>query len=165
MIFRALLFAMTLFLSVDVVNAADNKPVENQRLCRTEDLMGGTWKLMQMVETPPRKEAAWYRDIPFHYLAFHLDHSYAYIASTQEFKKPIDVQNALLWTEKGKHDLQFTLDDQGVLNLFVDKTPKYSYRCLTIKATQAGYVKGDLILTGYTRKARSQMYKLYRRWF
>jgi len=158
------IFVCALLILLDTPVRAE-APVENQRVCKTEDLSGGTWKMVQFHETPSFREAQWIKTIPYHYLAFYPDHYYAYLATQNEVQTPSALQKAMTWSQNGKHRLQYTLDDKGVLDLYLDKKLNYRYRCFAIKATQNGYQKGDLVMTGYTKNAKSEVYKLYRRWF
>lgn len=157
---RILAFLLCLF-SLPAYAAA---PQSNQHLCKEEDLIGGTWKMMTMSETPPRREAVLYEHVPYHYLAFYPDHYYAYVASDAEITTPAALQKVLQWPQPAHRILKYTLDNKGLLNLYLDKKMLYSYRCLAMAADGGGYRKNDLILTGYTRK-KTQLYKLYRRWY
>ena len=139
----------------------------NERLCKEQDLIGGTWAMIQFQETPPRKEASLVAAIPHHYLAFYPDHYYGFVAIDREMKTPTEVQKALSWSQKTNPPrvLKYALDKTGVLDLYIDKRVNYSYRCVAVQASVGGYMKNDLILTGYTRGGKTQLYKLYRRWF
>ncbi len=140
-------------------------PVENQRLCQDGDLAGGSWKEVQFIETPPHREAAWVHDFPYQYLSFYQDHYYSFVATNREYKTPKELAKAMQLTLQQKHAFKYTLDNQGVLNLYVDQKVIYSYRCLVIKKTQSGFKKDDLVLTAYTKRSMTLLYKLYRRWF
>ncbi len=144
--------------------AASGLP-SNQQLCREENLIGGTWKMVQFNETLPSYETSWVRDIPYHYLAFYPDHYYAFVATSTEMKTPAQLQDVLTWPQRGPHVLRYTLDSSGVLNLYIDKTINYSYRCVAVVKTAGDYEKYDLLLTGYAKDGKSTFFKLYRRWF
>ncbi len=142
--------------------AADNR-AQKQRLCQEGDLRG-TYKLVDMHETPKSVESALYHDLPYQYLAFYSDHAYAYVTANKEIKTPPEVYKAMLPPQKNPHVLKYALDAQGVLDLYTDKNITYRYRCQFVEQSQSTWKKGDLVLTGYTRE-NTQLYKLYRRWF
>lgn len=165
---RAWLLALALVIPSASALAANN-PAPNQtayyHVCSNADLVGGTWKMMKMTETPPRKEAEAYQHVPYHYLSFYPNSMYSFVAINLEIMQAIKLQQAMLWPEKQKRVLRYTLDDKGVLNLYIDNKVTYSYRCLAIASAYGGYIKGDLVLTGYTEKGKTVLYKWYRRWF
>jgi len=157
-----MLIAAVFLLPTYAFSASSN---DQQRLCTYPDLIDKTWKAVQLTETPARREAAWYRQIPYHYLTFYSNRQYSSVATNMELPTPDAVQKAFLWPTQGKHVLQYTLSKQGVLNLYVDKDITYSYRCVVVTEPHSYFVKDDLILTAYTKNAKTQLYKLYRRWF
>lgn len=144
---------------------ADYSLGHTERLCKEEDLIGGTWKLVQMDEVPPRREFGWFRDVPYHYLAFYSDHYYSFAATPEERMTPDQVSTLLKWPIKEQASLRYTLNATGVLNLYAGKVMLYSYRCVAVLQNHDKYVKNDLILNGYTSRKKTQVYKLYRRWF
>jgi hypothetical protein len=140
-------------------------PADYYHICTNADLENGYWKLVLLKESPKRKEYSFYRHIHYQYLAFLPGNIYSYVATNHEIMKPVDLRKALLWPERTTHKLKYTLDDQGVLNLYLDRKVTYSYRCLAISKDKDEFKKGDLLLKGYTRQSRTELYKLYRRWF
>ncbi len=146
---------------------------KDYHLCKDEDLVGGTWKLVLFRETPPHREATYYRSIPYHYIAFFPQRVYAFIATNKEIMSAASLQKTMqaslmlsqeasLRQRLGKY---YSLSNGGVLGLYRGKKGLYSFRCIAVSNTQGDFVKGDLVLVGYTKKKRTQIYELYRRWY
>jgi hypothetical protein len=139
-------------------------PSPEHRMCVGTDLMGETYKMLVLREAPAKSEAAWVNQAPYHYLVFYTATAYSFIASDREITTPDEARKAMTWPQKSNHVLNYTLDDQGVLDLYLDGELKYHYHCLTTDiSTPGSYQKGDLILTA-TTKADTSLYKWYRRW-
>ncbi len=147
-------------------NKGGTKPSNGDySLCRDENLIGNYYKMVLFTETPERGESAWIHNIPYHYLAFFPDRYYSYLASDKEITTPAKLEELLQWPRKSSHLMLYTLGSKGDLNLYNGKVINYRYRCFVIKADSGVYKKGDLILTGYNREAKSELYKIYRLWY
>jgi len=157
---KLLIIATLLFYGMSLM--AEENLFGNRTPC-TEKTLAGTYKLLELSEVPLGREATWFRNTPYHYLAFYPEHNYSFVALNQEAAAPEEVIKALQWPKRNNHALNYALD-KGILTLTNDGKIDYSYRCLVIKEAQGLTKKGDLVLMGYT-KDRTQIYKLYRLWF
>lgn len=159
-------FLCILFLIPNLLFAADAKQAADYQACTDAGLLNHTYKMILFSETPKRREASWVDVAPYHYVAFYADHNYSYLASTKEITKAEQLNKLLQqWTIQSKHTLKYTMDNTGDLILYDNNIPKYRYRCLEITNDYQQYKKGDIIFTGYTKDSKSQLYKLYRKWF
>ena len=146
--------------------AANSQQDSYYQLCDNAGIVNNTYKMLLFSETPKRREASWVEAAPYHYLAFYADNYYSYIASIKEIRKADQLSKLLQqWVIKPPHILKYSLDNTGDLILYDNKLPKYRYRCMEITKDHEQYKKGDIILTGYTKGSKSQLYKLYRKWF
>lgn len=144
--------------------AAANKPKDPvQRLCTNDDLLNHTFKMVDFVETPPRRETNWVRVIKYHYLKFLPNYYYGSIASNYEFKSPKFLNQMI--APKPEEPARYRLNAEGSLQLIFMGRIRYDYRCIAILKAHDEYLPGDLVLTGYTRKMKSKLYKLYRLWY
>jgi hypothetical protein len=144
----------------NLASSADNGPA--QRLCKQEDLVGHVFKMVDFKETPPRGEARWTKMFPNQYLGFLPGNNYSFLAINRDIKTPQQAEKYMKALQNGR---QYTLSADGVLNLLVYDKIKFSYRCVTILKPVGQFAKGDFIVTGYTRKRKSELYRLYRRWY
>jgi len=112
-------------------------------------------------ETPPRGEALMVQEAPYQFLTFYEKNGYDAMAFNMELNSK-QVISYLKAYSGGKY---YILSKDGVLNLVDNDKIKYSYRCVAQLKKQYEYIPGDLILTGYTKKGKSVLYKLYRRWY
>jgi hypothetical protein len=134
-----------------------------QRLCLPEDLEGHTFALVLFRETPPARESKAMAHFRYNYLAFLKNGHFNMHASNKAMKTAAMLE---LYFRQDPTAFQFyTLSPTGVLNLAVNDKIIYSYRCVAIIQNKDEFVKGDLVLTGYTRKKKTVLYKLYRRWY
>ena len=157
---------LIIILIPNIIFAAESKQQNYYQLCNDASIINHTYKMMLFSETPKRREASWVEAVPYHYLAFYKDNYYSYLASTKEILKAEQLNKLLQqWVVKNSHTLKYTLDNTGDLILYDNKLPKYRYRCMEITQNHEQYKKGDIILTGYTKNAKSQLYKLYRKWY
>lgn len=134
-----------------------------QRLCKDEDLTPHVFKMLDFKETPPRAEALWVSEFPYHYLAFGPNKSYAAMAFNTEFKDPKRIVKFLNGTFNRNNF--YALDKNGTLTIVQNEKIKYVYRCVAVLKKYDVYLPGDLILTGYTKRRKSELYKFYRRWY
>jgi len=114
-------------------------------------------------ETPERAEALWVEQVPYHYLGFYPNNLYAMIATNREIIKT--PRQAEEFFRSYRHILKYSLASDGILNLYDNEKIRYSYRCIVQLKSKKLLVKGDLILTVYTKKKKSELYKLYRLWY
>jgi hypothetical protein len=131
-----------------------------QRLCTDKDLTG-TFKLVDFKETPEGGETVAYQQFRSQYLAFYPGQAYAQLRINTEIDTPAKLNAFLVApdTPKGR----FTIDAAGVLDLYSGPLIRYNFRCVAMIAPDSEFLKGDLILTGYTHN--SQVYRVYRRWY
>ena len=151
-----------IILALPQISAAEEA---NYRLCKPEDLVGNTYKMVLFRETPPVLENSFVNSVPYHYLAFYQDNYYSYLAASQEIMLPQNLNQDLLWARKKNHILRYTLDNKGELILYDGKKINYRYRCFAVLSNYEQYIKGDVILSGYAKKSKSQLLKIYRRWY
>lgn len=154
--------ATVALLSIDSL-AQDSGGSATQKPCVSEDIIGHVYKMVEFKETPPRSETVWLQHFSYSYLAFGQNSSFFSISTNREIKDLKKLEQAI--APRPGSNKMYTLDKSGVLNLLINGKPHYSYRCIEILKPTGAYVKDDLVLTGYTRKAKSELFKLYRRWY
>jgi len=153
--------ALALLATSPIAQAAEN----TQRLCTDADLRG-VFNMVDFKETPPGDETAWVTEYPTHYLVFNPSHMYGFVALRHKVTKPEDLEkDVALSGAEGLHTIErkYTLDAEGVLNLYIDDRLDYSYRCMIVLTPARGVQAGDLLLAGYSKK-RSELYKVFRHW-
>src|SRR6516225_5211872 len=126
-----------------------------QEYACTESDLTGVYVLFSMKETPPAELTKWFREYQNHYLFFLPNHAYGYIAS----KRGMNLYKDLLDTNKKETvgiehtlDRKYTLDNKGVLQLFVDDRLEHSYRCMKQVIQLPGSLAGELHLYGYNNE-------------
>ena len=124
--------------------------------------MAHAFKMVIFHETPGRSETLWVREFPYHYMAFYDHNGYSTIAFNRDIKTPKTLEKYL---KALKNKRYYMLGKDGVLDLVYNDKLKNVYRCVAVLKPQNEYVPGDLILTGYTKKGKSKVFKLYRRWY
>jgi hypothetical protein len=134
-----------------------------QRLCLLQDLENHTFKRMEFVQTPPRGESNLAIMFPHDYIAF--QQGYTYTARASNIEIPTKAKAEEILRPPPNNPKRFTLSQDGVLNLIVHDKIKSSFRCVAVLKSAGKYIPGDIILNGYTRKGKSQIYKFYRRWY
>ena len=138
----------------------DEKSV--QRVCKAGDMEGHTYKMVDFSETPPREEAYAVEHFPNRYMYFSDKNSYQVISSREEFTDPAKLTKMLRALPQAR---RYTLDNTGALNLYLDDKILFSFRCTYVLEDVNKYLKGDIVFTGYTRRGRSLLSELYRRWY
>ena len=107
------------------------------------------------------------RNIRFSTWCFPAGKKYDFVASRHKIEKPEDLKKAIILSAgEGLRTIvhKYTLDQEGLLNFYVDDRLEYSYRCMaTVKPVGTKEQAGDIGLTGYTKK-RSEISKLFRHW-
>jgi hypothetical protein len=141
------------------VACAQAQDLDNEHLCTAADLHG-VFVMINLTETPEGAEASWYRQAPYHYLAFYPDKTYSSMAVGSPIDKLADLKNAL--KEKGGAEFKYKIGDQGVLELVNGKVTQYGYRCYAVTDNSNSNQKGDLILSGHGNGNPSNLVKLYR---
>jgi hypothetical protein len=159
------LLALLLKVTPAVAGPLDPPPGSAQRVCTNPDIIGKHYKLVYLDESPRRGEAAFYLEFPFHYITFYPNYSYSFVATNKELTNPLALDKKLLWPLKYKRVLRFYLSPKGDLTMYFDKDIWKQFNCITVTQTVGAFQKGDIILTGYTKKAKSKVYKLYRIWY
>jgi hypothetical protein len=134
---------------------------KTQRFCLDEDLLGHAFVMVDFKETPPRREASWIRAIPFHYLKFMENNKYSSVGTNRKIDS---VQKAEGYLKSANiQNNTYRRTDDGILDLILNDHILYHYRCIAIlKPKDEHFQKGDLILRGYTKKGKSELYKQYR---
>jgi hypothetical protein len=153
---------MICFASVPAM-AADNSA--GMKLCTDADL-AGNFALADLRETPKGEEAAWYQDFRSQYIMFYPGHTYNFVASRHKLSTEDDLKKALaLSIGDGMHtpERKYTLDGNGVLNLYIEDRLDYSYRCMFVTKGYSTLKTGDIVFTGYSKR-RTSLYKVFRRW-
>jgi hypothetical protein len=137
---------------------------EKQHLCTSADLVHHTWKAVDVMEIPPLKQRVLFEGLPHHYLYFFDTQRYSFIYSGVEYKTPADARQVMKeWPEIGHHLLVYSVDDKGELRLYADNKLKFRYRCVIVdKTTKGVYLKGDMLVTGFTWHANSYLFKHYK---
>lgn len=126
--------------------------VAPQRLCVDADLTG-TYSLMDVQETPPGQETEWLKDYPFHYLVFGPGHAYHYIAAHHKIVTPEDMDKSIkLSNPEDAFKWKYTLDQAGVLTLYVNDRVDYTFRCVMVNTKSGKSLPGDLMLEGYSHR-------------
>lgn len=144
--------------------AAKAKPAPiTRRLCTQKDL-SGKFVLVDFHEKPRSSITQWYKLFPYQYLAFLSEQHYEDLALQSEIKTA-DKLDSLLKSTEGGDIKKYVLDDQGVLDLYINKILNARYRCVITTVPADDFLKGDIILQGYIPTNASELYKLYRRWY
>jgi hypothetical protein len=138
------------------------KPVP-RRLCKPQDLEG-TYLLVSIDEKPENKEMEWHRRFPYKYMSFHKPDTFSslYMHNQVDSAAKLD---ALLKTIARQGTNKYSLSDDGVLYLYTNSKISYTYRCIASLMDADGYKKGDLILSGYGSKGKTELRELYRHWY
>jgi hypothetical protein len=134
-----------------------------QRVCSKEDLTGHAYQMVDFKETPPRGETQWIKSFPYNYLAFYPNNRYVSIALGSQVEDSKKLQS-LMGMNFG-NTMTYSINQSGILTLLYGSDISFTYRCVEVLKPLDDYRPGDLILKGYTRKRRSEIYKLYRRWY
>lgn len=134
-----------------------------QRTCTRQDLIGYTFVMVAFKELPPRRESSWMKVVRYHYLRFLDDENYAAIGTNRNIES-IGKLNPLLKPRKDSPET-YSLSGDGILDLMIKDKVIYHFSCVVItKSKNQEFRVGDLVFRGYTRKAKSELYNLYRRW-
>ncbi len=142
--------------------AAPKKNDKSQRVCTDDDLIDHMFRMVVFKEMPARRETNWVHAVPYHYLSFSEDNNFMAVATNIKFKT-LDKLKNMMKPKKGAV-YKYRLDSSGVLDLTLNDKILYHYSCIAIlKKKTEGFEQGDIVLRGYTRKAKTQLYKVYRR--
>jgi hypothetical protein len=134
-----------------------------QRLCLGSDF-NGIFELKVLQETPKAEETAWLRTAPHHYLVFNADGTYNYLASAKIITKREELDRKIRETTMGlEHKLvkKYTLEDEGVIKMYIEDRIDYSYRCMYVLKDYGDTKEGDLIFVGYS-KTNKELRKVFR---
>jgi hypothetical protein len=160
------ILAIALVFTLCFVNAAaDDTKISaagSQHLCQENDLKG-TYVMVDFHETPAGAESSFHDKFPYQYLAFNPKHSYSFAAFAKAIKSKPELERFLPHQEDGNK--KYILRSEGLLELYTGSNIVYNYRCVVSLADAGIYKKGDLSLTGYTKKQETEFYKLYRHWY
>jgi hypothetical protein len=140
-------------------------PEVTQRLCIEPDLTG-SYTLVAFHETPPRDESDWMKNYPNQYLIFEASHAYEFVASRHKILTQDELDKAIrASSSEGMHVFtrKYSLDNTGLLNLYLEEKLDYSYRCMIVFKASGTNQVGDLLLTGYSKHA-TMLKKAFRRW-
>lgn len=138
----------------------------NKRLCADKDI-NGMYQLADYRESPKSVQTTWTQQFKSQYYSFNsAEHTYQLVASSRRLKDEADFKRSLaLSIGDAMHlaDRKYTLDDTGLLSLYIGERLEASYRCFVVTKTLGNEAANDIALDGYTRY-RTEEYKLYRHW-